>query len=358
MASAMPPLAVPSSFVSTMPVTSVASRNSIAWRRPFWPVVASIVSSVSCGASGICFGDHLRTLASSSIRCCWVCRRPAVSHDHHVARRAPSPASIASKTTEAGSEPSAPRTNSEPAPLGPHLELLDRGGAEGVPGPEQHREPELLREVPGDLADRRGLAGAVDAHDQDHGRARGAGRSCPRPTRGGLGEQLAQPAGQVLARLQVARRGLGLEAPRRSWRWWAPRRRRRSASPRGARRPRRRGARTGWPGARRRGPARVLDMFSRRRRKKPRLRSSPSASAPAATGAHRARSRTDRSTRSSERSQAASVRGPEPNRRHGARRRQPATTRSASGAWSANADRPPGRPGGVTRPSRRRRRPC
>ena len=36
-ASTMPPLAVPSSLVSTMPVTSTASANCLACTRPFWP---------------------------------------------------------------------------------------------------------------------------------------------------------------------------------------------------------------------------------------------------------------------------------------------------------------------------------
>ena len=49
-ASAIPPLAVPSSFVSTTPDRSTESANTCAWRRPFWPVVASITISVSCGA--------------------------------------------------------------------------------------------------------------------------------------------------------------------------------------------------------------------------------------------------------------------------------------------------------------------
>jgi len=44
-------LAVPSSFVSTMPSTGTASEKSLAWRSPFWPVVASTVKSVSSRAS-------------------------------------------------------------------------------------------------------------------------------------------------------------------------------------------------------------------------------------------------------------------------------------------------------------------
>ena len=43
----MPPLAVPSSLVSTMPVTSTTSVNTRACTSPFWPVVASSTSSTS-----------------------------------------------------------------------------------------------------------------------------------------------------------------------------------------------------------------------------------------------------------------------------------------------------------------------
>ena len=46
-ASTMPPFAVPSSLVSTTPVTSTASANCRAWARPFCPVVASTTSSTS-----------------------------------------------------------------------------------------------------------------------------------------------------------------------------------------------------------------------------------------------------------------------------------------------------------------------
>ena len=83
-ASAMPPLAVPSSLVSTMPVTPTASPNSFAWRTPFWPVVASTVISVSCGASGICLVITRRTFSSSAIRSRCVCSRPGGVDDHDV----------------------------------------------------------------------------------------------------------------------------------------------------------------------------------------------------------------------------------------------------------------------------------
>src|SRR5215208_2530095 len=113
-ASAMPPLAVPSSLVSTIPVTPTASPNSLAWRTPFWPVVASTVISVSCGASGICLAITRRTLVSSAISSVCVCRRPAVSTITTSAPRS-RPRATASKATAPGSEPSGPLTTSTPA---------------------------------------------------------------------------------------------------------------------------------------------------------------------------------------------------------------------------------------------------
>ena len=75
----MPPFAVPSSFVSTMPVTPEVSVNLRACSRPFCPVVASSTSSTSCGASGITRAAVRRIFSSSAIRLALVCRRPAVS---------------------------------------------------------------------------------------------------------------------------------------------------------------------------------------------------------------------------------------------------------------------------------------
>ena len=53
---------------------------------------------------------------------------------------------------------------------GPDLELLLGGGAEGVGGAEGHLAA-VLAQLLGELADRRRLAGAVDADDEDHRRA-------------------------------------------------------------------------------------------------------------------------------------------------------------------------------------------
>src|SRR5581483_1035718 len=67
----MPPLAEPSSLVSTTPVMSTASLKTRAWTRPFCPVVASSTSSVS--VTGACFSVTRLTLPSSSIRPCLFC---------------------------------------------------------------------------------------------------------------------------------------------------------------------------------------------------------------------------------------------------------------------------------------------
>ena len=58
--------------------------------------------------------------------------------------------------------------------LAPDLQLLDGGGAERVAGGEHHLLPSRRR-LRGELADRGGLAGAVDADDEDDVRLR-AGR--------------------------------------------------------------------------------------------------------------------------------------------------------------------------------------
>ena len=107
----MPPLAVPSSLVSATPVISTTSANTLACARPFCPMVASSTSITSSTAAR--FSTTRLTLPSSSISPVLVCSRPAVSMTTTSAPAA-MPLSTASKATEAGSAPSAPRTTSAP----------------------------------------------------------------------------------------------------------------------------------------------------------------------------------------------------------------------------------------------------
>ena len=96
------------------------------------------------------------------------CSRPAVSMIT-VSTPLSTPCCTASKATLAGSVASAPRTTSTPDPLAPGGELVDGRGAERVGGPERHGAV-LGDQDPGQLADRGGLAGAVDTDHEDDAR--------------------------------------------------------------------------------------------------------------------------------------------------------------------------------------------
>ena len=84
----MPPLAVPSSLVSTMPLMPAASRKARACARPFWPVVASTTRRQRTVASGYSRSMTRRIFSISSMRFFLLCRRPAVSTMSRSALRA------------------------------------------------------------------------------------------------------------------------------------------------------------------------------------------------------------------------------------------------------------------------------
>ena len=115
--------------------------------------------------------------------------------------------------------------------------------------------PSVLAQVPGELADRRRLAGAVDADDEDHGRLVAQVDAVVAGLRARqVGQQLGEAVGQRLAAETRPPRPRA-RAARRPGRSCGRRRRRRSAPPRGApRSPRRGRPRTAWPGPRRRAP--------------------------------------------------------------------------------------------------------
>ena len=94
-----------------------ARRSGRSWRRS--------VSSVSCGASGICLAITRRTLASSSIRSSCVCRRPAVSTITTSAPRS-RPRATASKATAPGSEPSGALDDVDAGALAPSARAARR----------------------------------------------------------------------------------------------------------------------------------------------------------------------------------------------------------------------------------------
>ena len=104
-AASTPPLAVPSSLVTTRPVSCSAASNACTCASAFWPVLPSITSSTSCGAPACALAITRLIFFSSSIRCSCVGRRPAVSAITTSQPRA-LPATTASNVTPAGSPPS------------------------------------------------------------------------------------------------------------------------------------------------------------------------------------------------------------------------------------------------------------
>ena len=134
-ATTTPPLAVPSSLASTMPVHCTASVKCRAWLMPFWPVVASSTSSTSCGASGICLPITRWIFVNCCIRFCCVCSRPAVSTMHTSApgsmRPGDRPVRHAGRVAAAGAG-----DDLRAQPAGPDRQLLDGGGPERVGGPQ------------------------------------------------------------------------------------------------------------------------------------------------------------------------------------------------------------------------------
>ena len=196
-----------------------------------------------------------------------VCSRPAVSTIATSWPRARA-ASTASKATAAGSAPRGAPTKSAPARSRPDLELLLGGRAERVGRADEHRATvlaQLLRELP----DRRRLAGAVHADDED----RRSGFAVERERRRLAEQRLDLLDERVLERARLRR------APRaaaRAPRSRARRRRCGSAPPRAAPTPRRRRSRRRRTRARAVSARRLFASDSRMRPKKP-VRSGSSA---------------------------------------------------------------------------------
>ena len=97
--------------------------------------------------------------------------------------------------------------------IGPLGQLLDRGGAVCVAGRDDHLQAQLALQVPGELADRGRLAGAVDPDHHQHRRPR-AEVDARRALGGGdLGQDLDQPFAQIRAARDATGLRLVLEPP-------------------------------------------------------------------------------------------------------------------------------------------------
>ena len=226
MASAIPPLAVPSSFVRTMPSTGTASEKSWAWRRPFCPVVASTVSSVSCGAPVELLADHAPDLGQLRHELVLRVQAPGGVDDHDVGAAARGPrdgleGDRARVRAGLGRVTKLARRRAGPTPR------AARPRPRGRCRPRRARtlRPSSCAQVPGELADRRRLARAVDPGDHDHRRlvAQVDARRRPRPR--DVGQQLDEARGERLAALDLAARRPPARAARRPSRSSSRRRR-------------------------------------------------------------------------------------------------------------------------------------
>ena len=168
MATRMPPRAVPSSLVITRPVTPAALAKISTCDRAFWPTVASSTSSTACGAVGSTFLMTRTIFSSSPISSALVLQAPGRVDQQHVG-------AFGARWRERvegearGVRALRARHHLGADALAPHLELLDRRGAEGV-ARRQHHLVTLRAQLGAELADGGGLAGAVDPDHQHHKR--------------------------------------------------------------------------------------------------------------------------------------------------------------------------------------------
>src|SRR5450759_1135353 len=122
-ATTTPPRAVPSSLVTTIPVTGTAAAKVFACITAFCPMVPSSTSNDSCGAPGSRVAMTRATFMSSCMSPSLVCRRPAVSMITTSVPRVTA-ASMAEKATAAGSPPGCESMNSLPL----RLQFLEGAG--------------------------------------------------------------------------------------------------------------------------------------------------------------------------------------------------------------------------------------
>ncbi len=161
----MPPLAVPSSLAIMRPVSGTTPLKASTWPMAFCPVVASSTSSVACGALGSSLRRTRTIFSSSAISPALFCKRPAVSIKRTSAPEARA-FSSASKARPAASAPVLPATTSVPVRR-PQTWSCSMAAARNVSPAASTTFAPLRGQPLGDLADGGGLAGAVDAGDQD-----------------------------------------------------------------------------------------------------------------------------------------------------------------------------------------------
>jgi hypothetical protein len=200
----MPPLAVPSSLVSTMPVMPTTCAKTSAWPQTVL-ACCGVEDEEDLIDRGLCFSTTRLILPSSSMRPTLFWKRPAVSMQDDVDFVLDAAALTASKATAAGSAPSrAERTVGTPT-RAPHVSSWSAAAARKVSAAPRTTSLSSRDEDAGELADGRGLAGAVDPDDED---ARGPAVDTARRDR--HGPWTGRPGSAGPARSQSTDGGLGV----------------------------------------------------------------------------------------------------------------------------------------------------
>ena len=175
MATTIPPFAVPSSFVSTIPVMLTTSAKTVAWFRPFWPVVASRTSRTSSTSASF---SMTRLTLLELVHQADLVLQAAGGVDHHYVHFLLDAGLDGFIGDRGGVRADDVRPDGCDADaLAPRGELLGGRCTEGVGGAQQ----DVLvfgHEDARELADGGGLADAVDADDDHDGRV--GSLACPR----------------------------------------------------------------------------------------------------------------------------------------------------------------------------------
>ena len=176
-ATATPPFAEPSSFVSATPVTPTVSRKSRACCRPFWPVVASTTSSVSCGAPASSLLDHAAHLRELLHQVRLRVQAAGGVDDRRRRARGRAPPRSRRRRRRPGRRRARSR-RSRRRRARAQISSCSSAAARKVSAAASDDAVPVLAEALGELADRRRLAGAVDADDEDDARALLPRRAC------------------------------------------------------------------------------------------------------------------------------------------------------------------------------------
>ena len=168
MANTMPPLAVESSLVRTMPVRPADSWKACAWARPFWPVVASSTKSDLRLRVRQPLGDRAPDLGQLVHQVALGVQPAGGVDDDDVACRARRPRRARRRPRPTGRRPAACATTGT-SMRSAQISSCSMAAARNVSAAASSTRAPRVCEAVAELGDGGRLAGAVDADHQDDG---------------------------------------------------------------------------------------------------------------------------------------------------------------------------------------------